>query len=152
MVQYTSSTPHPRRSAWATGGTVFAGVLMMVTGILGVLNGIAGIATSDVYTHVGDYVYKFSLTGWGWIHLVIGALLALAGWAVLTGAEWGRAVGIALAALYMIEWFLFLPYAPVWALISIALGGFVIWSLATSDRIGGTGTDGDRTTTSKTPR
>jgi hypothetical protein len=143
MVQYSPSTPHQRRSAWATGGTVFAGVLMMVTGILGVLNGIAGIATNDVYTHVGDYVYKFNLTGWGWIHLVIGALLALAGWAVLTGAEWGRAVGIALAALYMIEWFLFLPYAPVWALISIALGGFVIWSLATSDRAA---TGKDRTT------
>jgi hypothetical protein len=136
MAQHTASTSHPRRSAWATGGTVFAGVLMMVTGVLGVLNGIAGIATNTVYARVDDYVYKFSLTGWGWIHLIVGALLALAGWAVLTGAAWGRAVGIALAALYMIEWFLFLPYAPVWALISIALGGFVIWSLATADRSG----------------
>jgi hypothetical protein len=141
MVQYPASTPHPRRSAaLATGGTVFAGVLMTVTGVLGVLNGIAGIATNDVYSRVGDYVYRFSLTGWGWIHLIVGALMVLAGWAVLTGAAWGRTVGIVLAALYMIEWFLFLPYAPVWALVSIALGGFVIWSLSTSasDRPRGT--------------
>jgi hypothetical protein len=145
MVQHTAPTTHQRQASWATGGTVFAGVLMMITGILGILNGIAGIATNSVYAQVGNYVYKFSLTGWGWIHLIIGALLAIAGWGVMAGATWARAVGIVLAALYMIEWFLFLPYAPVWALISIALAGFVIWSLATSDRDTVRGTDRNRT-------
>jgi hypothetical protein len=135
MVQHTASTTTTaKRKAWATGGTAFAGVLMMVGGILGVLNGIAGIATNNVYVRVGSYVYQFDLTTWGWIHLIIGVLVAAAGWGVLQGAEWARWVGVALAGLYMILYFMFLPYAPIWSLIAIAIGGFVIWSLVTGPR------------------
>ncbi|MGW2932097.1 DUF7144 family membrane protein [Streptomyces sp. NPDC001156] len=135
MVQHTTRTaPPPKRTAWATGGTAFAGVLMMVGGVVGVLNGIAGIATNNVYVRVGNYVYQFSLTTWGWIHLVVGALLMITGWGVLQGMEWARWMGVGLAALYMILYFMFLPYAPVWSFIAIAIGGFVIWSLVTGDR------------------
>jgi hypothetical protein len=117
-------------SGWAAGGTVFAGVLMMTGGILGILNGIAGIAKDDVYGRVGNYTYEFNLTTWGWIHLAIGILVAVTGWGVLTGADWARVVGIGLAVLYIVEYFLFLPYAPVWSVISIGIGIFVIWALA----------------------
>jgi len=134
MVQQTARTTHPKRTAWSTGGTMFAGVLMIVSGVLGVLNGIAGIATNDVYAAVGNYVYSFNLTTWGWIHLVIGVLVAITGWAVLQGKDWARAMGVGLAALYMIEYFMFLPYAPVWSVVSIAIGAFVIWSLVTVSR------------------
>ncbi|MEU6824039.1 hypothetical protein ABZ921_25700 [Streptomyces atriruber] len=114
---------------WASGGTMFAGVLMMVNGILGIFEGIAGIAKDDVYERIGDYVYKFSLTTWGWIHLVLGILVAVVGWGVLKGASWAKATGVALAALAIVAQFLWLPYTPVWALISIAIGVFVIWAL-----------------------
>jgi len=127
-------TTSAARAEWATGGTVFAGVLMMVSGILGVLNGIAGIAADDVYTRVGSYVYEFNLTAWGWIHLVIGILVAVTGWGILQGRDWARGVGIGLAALSMVEYFMFLPYAPFWSIISIAIAVFVIWALATAGR------------------
>lgn len=116
-------------SAWAAGGTMFAGVLMMVNGILGIFEGIAGIAKDDVYERIGDYVYKFNLTTWGWIHLVLGILVAVVGWGILKGAGWAKASGVALAALAIVAQFLWLPYTPVWALISIAIGVFVIWAL-----------------------
>ncbi|MET8631839.1 DUF7144 family membrane protein [Streptomyces sp. NPDC004096] len=134
MVQNTARATHPKREAWSTGGTTFAGVLMIVGGIVGVLNGIAGIAANNVYVRVGNYVYEFSLTTWGWIHLVVGALVVITGWGVLQGMEWARAAGVGLAALYMILYFMFLPYAPIWSIIAIAIGGFVIWSLVTADR------------------
>ncbi|MFE9092836.1 hypothetical protein [Streptomyces sp. NPDC007264] len=134
MVQHTAPTPHPKHAAWTTGGTAFAGVLMMVGGIIGVLNGIAGIATNNVYVRVGSYLYEFNLTTWGWIHLVVGALVALTGWGVLQGMEWARWAGVGLAALYMILYFMFLPYAPVWSVIAIAIGAFVIWALVTPER------------------
>ncbi|MFE0174726.1 hypothetical protein ACFWZ2_20620 [Streptomyces sp. NPDC059002] len=123
-------------TAWATGGTVFAGVLMLVNGVLGVLEGIAGIAKDDVYERIGDYVYKFNLTTWGWIHLILGILIAVTGWGILKGASWAKATGVGLAAVGIVAQFLWLPYTPVWALISIAIGVFVIWALCTdgSDR------------------
>ncbi|MFJ2771415.1 hypothetical protein [Streptomyces sp. NPDC087300] len=123
-------------SMWATGGTMFAGVLMLVNGILGVFEGIAGIAKDDVYERIGDYVYKFNLTTWGWIHLILGILVAVTGAGILRGASWAKATGVALASLAIVAQFLWLPYTPVWALISIAMGIFVVWALCTdrSDR------------------
>ncbi|MER5977738.1 hypothetical protein ABT142_14590 [Streptomyces sp. NPDC001857] len=117
-------------SGWAVGGAVFAGVLMIVNGILAVFQGIAAIAEDDVYARVGDYVYEISLTGWGWLLLILGVVAAAAGWGILKGAEWARFTGIVLASLSLVLQFLFLPYAPVWSIILIAIDVFVIWALA----------------------
>lgn len=118
-------------SPWAAGGTVFAGVLLFVDGILGVLKGIAGIASDDVYTRINDYVFKFSVTSWGWIHLILGVILILVGLGILKGATWARGAGVVLASLNLIANFMWLPYTPVWAIVTIAIDVFVIWALCT---------------------
>ncbi|MCX4549739.1 hypothetical protein OG204_18025 [Streptomyces sp. NBC_01387] len=128
-----STTPH---SGWAAGGTMFAGVLMLVEGVTDILQGIVAIAKDSVYTHVNNYTYAFSLTSWGWIHLILGILVALTGLGILAGVTAARAAGIVLASLNVILQFMFLPYQPLWALTGIAIGLFVIWSLAFGDRTG----------------
>ncbi|MGW6292355.1 DUF7144 family membrane protein [Streptomyces sp. NPDC055058] len=117
-------------AAWAAGGTTFAGVLLLLNGVLAMFQGIAAIVEDDVYARIGDYVYEVSLIGWGWILLVLGIVAAVVGWGILTGREWARATGIALASLSLVAQFLFLPYAPVWSVIMMAINLFVIWSLA----------------------
>lgn len=108
---------------------MFAGVLLLVDGILAIVKGIAGIASDEVYTRINDYTFKFDVTAWGWIHLVLGVILVLVGWGILKGAAWAWGVGIVLAALNLIANFVWLPYQPVWAIISIAIDTFVIWAL-----------------------
>ncbi|MEV5321191.1 hypothetical protein AB0K92_26690 [Streptomyces sp. NPDC052687] len=117
-------------SPWAAGGATFAGVLMLLHGVLAIFQGIAAIAEDDVYARLGDYVYEINLTGWGWILLILGVVAAVTGWGILSGAEWARAVGIALASLSLVAQFLFLPYAPLWSLVMMLFAVFVIWSLA----------------------
>ncbi|MFB9733605.1 hypothetical protein [Streptomyces sp. NPDC057386] len=119
------------QSPWVAGGATFAGVLLLLNGILAVLQGIAAIAEDDVYARIGSYVYEINLTGWGWILLILGVIAACAGAGILHGASWARAVGIALASLSLVAQFLFLPYQPVWSVIMMALDVFVIWALAT---------------------
>ncbi|MEV6330277.1 hypothetical protein [Streptomyces sp. NPDC051909] len=132
-----TESPRPSTSgAWASSGTMFAGVLMLVIGVIDILQGIAGIAEDDIYTRVGDYVFKFDLTSWGWIHLCLGVIVAIVGAAILKGAEWGRIAGIALASLNIVAQFLFLPYQPWWALFSMAVSVFVIWALAADKSYG----------------
>ncbi|MGW0766082.1 DUF7144 family membrane protein [Streptomyces sp. NPDC002676] len=130
MTQQTHPAPASQHH-WAAGGVVFAGVLMLVNGVLRVLEGISALAADDVWARIGSYVYKVNLTGWGWIILILGAVGVIAGAFVLKGAAWARAVGIVLASLNIIAQFLFLPYAPVWSFIMIAVDFFVIWALAT---------------------
>ncbi|MFD6532856.1 hypothetical protein [Streptomyces sp. NPDC060184] len=120
---------------WAAAGTMFAGVLLLVDGVLGILKGVSGIATDDVFARINHYVFKFDLTAWGWIHLALGVILVIVGWFILKGAGWARGAGVALAALNLIANFLWLPYAPITALISIAIDAVVIWALCT-DRQG----------------
>ncbi|MEV0317347.1 hypothetical protein [Streptomyces sp. NPDC050659] len=117
---------------------MFAGVLMLMNGILGVLEGIAGVAKDDVYARIGDYTYKFNLTAWGWIHIILGIVVAITGYGILKGTSWGRASGVALASVSIVVQFMWMPYQPVWAFISIGIGVFVIWALCTdqADRAG----------------
>ncbi|HKE50310.1 MAG TPA: hypothetical protein VKE25_02255, partial [Actinomycetes bacterium] len=82
------------------------------------------------YVQLPNYTFEYDLTSWGWIHLILGALIAVAGFAVLGGAVWARAVGIALAGLSAIANFLWLPYYPVWSVVAIGLAVATIWGLA----------------------
>ncbi|MBL1287864.1 hypothetical protein PV394_18755 [Streptomyces sp. NE06-03E] len=135
MTQSASSVPGSSRpsasepSPWGAAGAMFAGVVLLVDGILSIVKGIAGIASDDVYTRISNYTFKFDITAWGWIHLVLGVILVFVGWGILKGAAWAWGVGIGLAALNLIANFMWLPYQPVWAVISIALDTFVIWAL-----------------------
>ncbi|MGW5336130.1 DUF7144 family membrane protein [Streptomyces bauhiniae] len=132
MTQQTQPV-RPEHNGLAEGGAVFAGVLMVVNGILHIFQGISAIALDDVYARINAYVYKIDLTGWGWILLVAGVIVVAAGIGVLMGAVWARVVGIVIISLGLILQFLFLPYAPVWSLIIIAIDFFIIWALATWD-------------------
>ncbi|MFI0937679.1 hypothetical protein [Streptomyces sp. NPDC021020] len=120
------------RNSWAAAGTVFAGILLLVGGVLAILEGVVGIGHDAVYVVTrGDYVYKFSVRAWGWIHLILGIVAVFVALLILRGATWAKYLGIGIAALNMIANFMFLPYQPVWSIIMIAIDIFVIWSLAT---------------------
>ncbi|WP_405561574.1 hypothetical protein OHV08_23200 [Streptomyces canus] len=125
-----ASTPLLTSSNRLPASAVFAGVLMLVNGVLAIFQGISLLAKDDVWTRVGDYVYEINLTGWGVILLCLGALAVVTGAFVLKGAAWARMTGIFLASLSMIAQFLFLPYAPFWSLIMVGVDFFVIWALA----------------------
>jgi hypothetical protein len=122
--------PGTAPSGWVTGWTVFAGVMMMVSGVIAVLQGITGIVADAIYVNIPRYVYRFDLTAWGWIHLILGLLVAMVGTAVLAGAAWARWAGVALASLSLVAQFLYLPYYPLWALVVIAIDIFIIWALS----------------------
>ncbi|QTE02034.1 DUF7144 family membrane protein [Streptomyces cyanogenus] len=123
--------PGARGGGWATGGVTFAGVLMLCGGVLSVLQGIAAVAGDDVYFRLGAYVYKMNLTGWGVIHIILGALVLLTGIGLLMDMAWARIAGLVIVALSLVAQFLFLPYQPVWSFVMMAIDVFVIWALAT---------------------
>ncbi|MFE5486346.1 hypothetical protein [Streptomyces sp. NPDC056527] len=123
--QPQSTTAH----SWAAGGTVLGGVLLSILGVLQVFQGIAAVAEDDVYARVGNYVYKFDLTAWGWIHLALGVIAFIVGIGLLKGANWARVGGVVMAALVVIANFMWLPYTPWWAITVIGVGIFVIWGL-----------------------
>ncbi|MER7957848.1 MULTISPECIES: DUF7144 family membrane protein [unclassified Streptomyces] len=123
------SEPGRRETTHSSGWLVFAAVIMLFSGIMTLLGGISAIAEDDVFIATRNYVYELDLTAWGWIHLILGILIALTGLALFTGATWARIVGVGLAGLSMIANFMWLPYTPGWALLFIALDALIIWGL-----------------------
>jgi hypothetical protein len=118
----------------ATGMMVFAAVMLMITGILAVFRGIAAIAEDEVFVSTRNYIFAFDLTGWGWIHLILGAVAVLISMGLFQGAGWARVTGVGIAALVIIANFLSLPAYPVWSVIMIAMSAFIIWALCTPRR------------------
>jgi hypothetical protein len=129
-----ATAPGKRGSQWASGLTLFAAALMVVAGVWHVLAGIAALFQDTVYITTPEYIYSFDLTAWGWVHVLLGVLVLVAGFGVMRGQTWARTVGIVLACLSLIANFLFIPHYPIWSLIIIALDIAVIWALATYRR------------------
>lgn len=133
MTTHTGATSGQRESH-GSGWLVFAAVIMIFSGVMTLLAGISAIAADDVFLTTRNYVYELNLTGWGWIHLILGILVVLAGAAVFRGATWARMVGVLLAGLSMIANFMWLPYTPWWALMFIAIDALVIYGLCARPR------------------
>jgi hypothetical protein len=121
-------------SGAAIGLTMLAAVFMMVTGVLGFFEGLAAVIRGSFFVTLPNYAFSLSATSWGVVHIILGALLFIAGAALLADQTWARMVGVALAAFMMIANFVYLPYYPVWAIVVIALNAFVIWALLTPRR------------------
>jgi len=119
------------QNVFQSGWTVLAAVLMIFGGAMAIFEGISAIAKDDVFVNTRNYAFKFSLTSWGWIHLILGIVIVLAGCALFTGAVWARAIGVIIAGLVAIANFMWLPYYPFWAIVLIAMNIFIIWALCT---------------------
>jgi hypothetical protein len=118
----------------AAGAILFAGVMMIVVGIWEALEGLIAIFQNEFYVATRRYLFQFDVTTWGWIHVILGLVLAGAGYGLLTGRTWARVVAITLAALSAIANFLWLPHYPLWALLIISVDVFVIWAVAVHGR------------------
>jgi hypothetical protein len=77
------------RGFWA-GWVGFAGVLMVVIGILNFFQGLIAIIRDNYYVLTPEQIIVFDLTAWGWIMLIWGIVIALAGAALVSGRSWAR--------------------------------------------------------------
>ena len=120
------------REVAAGWGTAFAGAMMMIVGLFQFFQGLVAVVNSNqFFVNTPNYVFQFNATTWGWIHLVFGAVIAVAGLFIFTGNIVARSLGMFLAGLQAFANFMWLPYSPLWSIIIIAIDVFIIWSLAT---------------------
>ncbi|MEU5692402.1 hypothetical protein [Actinosynnema sp. NPDC020468] len=117
-----------RPSAW-TGWIGFAGIMMMIIGSFNVIEGVVALVDDEFYVVGPDNILLFDLTGWGWAHLVIGVLVALAGGGLFTGAAWARVVAVVFAAVNAVAQLAFVSVQPIWSTVVIALCVVVVWAV-----------------------
>ena len=124
-------------SGWAVGGITFASTMMIVIGTFQVIAGLTAIFDDAFYVVTPNYVFDLDPTAWGWIHLVIGILVLLAGFGLFAARAWAAVVALVLAMLSAIANFFLIPYYPFWSVLVIALAVWVIWALTRPDAVRG---------------
>jgi hypothetical protein len=127
MTQY--DTREPEVSGWAIGGITFAAAIMILIGIFQVFAGLAAIFNDEFFVVGRNYTYDIDVTGWGWIHLILGLVVAFAGFSLFGRKVWAGVLALILAMLSAFVNFLFIPYYPFWSLLLIGLAVWVIWAL-----------------------
>ncbi|GAA0953415.1 DUF7144 family membrane protein [Nonomuraea longicatena] len=125
----TASTPHSPTYHPESGWLAFAGMLGIVLGVFNVIEGLIGLFRESYFITPAGRLLIFNYTAWGWIWLVIGVLMIVAGAGILAGHMWARVLGITLAALAMIGQFAFIAAYPIWSIIAIALCVLIIYGL-----------------------
>lgn len=108
-----------------------AAIVLLTIGILHVLSGVSALMQDDLVVAGPEYIYQFDTTAWGWIHLVLGVIVAAVGVMLFTGATWARVGAMVICALSLLANFLWLPHYPWWSVVMIVLDVFVIWAVAT---------------------
>ncbi|HET6493797.1 MAG TPA: hypothetical protein VFH61_00330 [Thermoleophilia bacterium] len=121
-------------SGWAVGWTAFAGITMLMMGGWWIISGLIALFNDTFYVVGQEYIFQFDVSTWGWIHLILGIVILLAGFALFSGAVWARTVGVIIAVVATLVAFAWLPWYPISAIIFIAASISIIWALTAHGR------------------
>lgn len=113
------------------GWVVFASIVMITLGAIEVMMAMVAFFNKAYYQVASnDLAVHISYNGWGWIQLGFGVLLLAAGYGLLAGQTWARAVAIVVAFLSAVANMALIAAYPWWALTVIALDIIVIYAVA----------------------
>jgi hypothetical protein len=109
----------------------FAGMVMVILGGIDFFQGLIALFEDEYYAVTPSGFLVVDLTTWGWIMLLWGVLLVLAGLALLAGRAWARWLTIVLVTLNVFAQLGFLGNSqyPLWALTALALNVVVLYAL-----------------------
>jgi hypothetical protein len=111
------------------GWLLFAGIMVVIVGVLNVIYGIAAIGNSSFFVNDQKYILS-NLNTWGWVTLILGALQILAALSIWNGGQFGRWFGIIAAGLSSIAALMSIPAYPFWSLAIFAVDVAIVYGLA----------------------
>jgi hypothetical protein len=111
------------------GWIYFASFMMMLLGVLQGIAGLAAIFKDNYYVVTESHLLVFNYKTWGWINLILGIVILMAGLELLRGAMWARVVAVILAILSFVANMSFFNAYPFWSLIMMVVDLLVIYAL-----------------------
>jgi hypothetical protein len=112
---------------------MFAAFVLIISGGFGILQGLAMLISDDQFPG-SDTLLSQDATTWGWVQLLVGVVVLLCGFGVLSGNILARTVGVFAALVSLFTTFVGASLAPLWAIIIIAVDIAIIWALTAHGR------------------
>ena len=120
-------------SGLGQGWKSFAGVMIIIAGALNIIDGLVAIVDHTYYAKISSGNVDLTITNnvktWGWVELILGIILILAGYGIFSGATWARVVGVTVAGINLLVQFAWLPHYPFWSLTMITIDVLIIYGL-----------------------
>jgi hypothetical protein len=109
----------------------FAGIVMLILGGIDFFQGLIAIFDDKYFVVTASGFLVVDVTAWGWIMLIWGVLLVLAGLGLLAGQGWARWFTIVVVAVNFFTQLGFLGNSqyPLWALTALTLNVIVLYAL-----------------------
>ncbi len=115
-------------SNWV-GWVFFAGFMMIILGVFQAIAGLTALINPDWLVVTERSLLVFNLTTWGWVHLLLGLIVLIAGFSVMSGHAWARIVGVLVAASSAIAQLASVNVHPVWSITILVIDVLVIYAL-----------------------
>src|SRR5262249_3775839 len=114
-----------------SGWTGFAALLLVLVGMIDFFEGLIAVIRDTYFVIAGNQLIVFDRTTWGWITMILGAIIFLVGLGLASGAGWARWTAIVLLAINLIEQLAWLRNTgyPLWTLSVVALEILALYAL-----------------------
>jgi len=131
----TAHAAPPRTSQYdadsgPNGWVAFAAIALTVGGIMRIFDAIWAFRYNGALpANLEDALFGHSLNTYGWVYLVVAAILLASAFMLFRGSQFARWIGVTAGAAVSISAVWWMPYYPIWSLTYIGLGGLVIYAL-----------------------
>ena len=128
----TLSVDYDEYESSGMGWKVFAGIMILIVGTFNVIDGLVAITDDNYFKQIGNasqLPVTNNIQTWGWVVLIWGAILVLAGFLIFSGNMFGRVVGVLAAGGNAILQLAYMPHFPLWSFTMILVDILVIWGL-----------------------
>lgn len=118
----------------ASGRSLAGVAVMIILAAFELLQGIRAVVVGGTFVDGSGFAYQANNTAFGWLHIGLGALVALSALALISGRTWARTAAVVSLVLVAVATFFWLPYLPVFGILLIAFSVFSIWAATTGDK------------------
>lgn len=108
----------------------FASFMLLLGGFFSIIAGIAALFKEGVvFSSYAGNLWILDYSQWGWIHILIGVLAAVAAGSLLAGRMYGRVIAIIVAFASAVANMAFVPIYPFWSILVIVIDIMIVYSV-----------------------
>jgi hypothetical protein len=114
------------------GWVGFAGFMMILSGIFQAIAGLVGIFRDTFFlvsNNSSQLLLIHDIRTWGWVNLIIGTIVLLAGISLFSGSTWSRVIAVLMAMGAAIANIVSITLYPLWSIIAITLSVLVVYAI-----------------------
>lgn len=112
-----------------SGWVFFAGTVLFVLGVFNVIWGLTALFNDTALTVGEEGLIVWDFTAWGWIHIIVGAIMILTALGLFSGQGWARWTAVVFCMLNAIAEIGWMTTYPLWSVLMITLNFVVIYQL-----------------------